>query len=295
MSGKTSKKDGPRYVYLWIGSQISLLICGGQYSSKGKPFVRPSLHWPSVVLPPSNAEWLARQPENLIADSKVQDDVLALEWLASGPSNAFIHDFTVIRRDLTRQINACIPELLDEIRHVCDAHFSQGEDAGDGWQEVLIVDAIRKAVCGVANRVIIGLPVCRSEEYFQAVQNWWICFGLTGLIFRSFIPGPLRNVIMPFLSMPTWYWRRKVANMYEPEVSRRMARMQEAQAKADQSRMCPDERANDLMQWLIEQSLQSSDPAERNPRNLSNKLVMFNLFGKSRHAYIMVLRLQSSL
>lgn len=84
-----------------------------------------------------------------------------------------------------------------------------------------------------------------------------------------------------------------MANMYEPEVSRRMARMKEAQAKGDESGTSSDERANDLMQWLIEQSLHSSDPAERNPRNLSNKLVMFNLFGESKHARMMRLRLQS--
>lgn len=72
--------------------------------------------------------------------------------------------------------------------------------------------------------------------------------------------------------------------MYEPEVSRRMARIKEAQVKDDGLRSRSDERANDLMQWLVEQSLHSSDPAERDPRNLSNKLVMFNLFGESRHA-----------
>ncbi|KAM0716983.1 hypothetical protein Q7P37_006835 [Cladosporium fusiforme] len=249
-----------------------------KYSSKGKPFVRPSLHWPSVVLPPSNAEWLAHQPENAIAATKAQDEILALEWLASGPSNAFIHDFTVIRRDLTRQINACVPEILDEIRYAFDLHFTMGKDTGDGWKDVLIVDAIRKAVCGVSNRVIVGLPICRSEEYFHAVSRWWICFGLTGLVFRSFIPGPLQRFIMPVLSLPTWFWRRKVADMYEPEVARRIKVIQEAKAKGVPLDKNADDRHNDLMQWLVEQSIRSHDPAEMDPRNLSNKLVLFNLF-----------------
>ena len=211
----------------------------------------------------------------------MQDEVLGLEWLASGPSNAFIHDFTVIRRDLTRQINACIPEVLDEIRHTFDTHFTKGENAADGWKNVVINDAIRKAVCGVANRVIIGLPVCRSQEYFEAVQKWWICFGLTGLVFRSFIPRPLQPVIMPILSLPTWYWRRKIANMFEPEVARRVKVIQNAIARGESSNTIKGEdRSNDLMQWLIEQSVHSKDPAEMSPRNLSNKLVLFNLFGK---------------
>jgi hypothetical protein len=252
-----------------------------QYSSRGKPFVRPSLHWPSVVLPPCDAEWLARQPENIIAAAKTQDEVLGLEWLASGPSNAFIHDFTVIRRDLTRQINACIPDILNEIRYTFDTHFSEGEDAGDGWKNVVINDAIRKAVCVVANRIIIGLPVCRSQEYFAAVQRWWVCFGLTGLVFRSFVPRPLQRVFMPLLSLPTWYWRRRIVNMFEPEVARRMKVIQDASASGKPLRPSKDdERSNDLMQWLIEQSAHNKEPAESSPRDLSNKLVLFNLFGK---------------
>jgi hypothetical protein len=148
----------------------------------------------------------------------------------------------------------------------------------------MINDAIRKAVCGVANRVIIGLPVCRSQEYFDAVQRWWVCFGLTGLVFRSFVPRPLQRVIMPVLSLPTWYWRRRIVRMFEPEVARRVAIIQDAKARGEPLKTSKDDdRANDLMQWLIEQSSHSKDPAEMSPRNLSNKLVLFNLFGKSNH------------
>jgi cytochrome P450 len=229
-------------------------------------------------LPPDHAEWLAQQPESLIAASKVQDEVLGLEWLASGPSNAFVHDFTVIRRDLTRQINACVPEILDEIRYAFDKHFCNGHDAGDGWKEVMVNDAVRRAVCSVANRIIVGLPVCRSEEYFHAVSKWWMCFGLTGLIFRSFIPGPLQRFIMPILSLPTLYWRKKVVDVFEPEVARRVRLIQHAKAKSEALSTNDNERSNDLMQWLVEQSSRSTNPAEMSPRNLANKLVLFNLF-----------------
>jgi hypothetical protein len=184
---------------------------------------------------------------------------------------------------LTRQINACIPEVLDEIQYTFDTHFTKGEDVADGWKNVMINDAIRKAVCGVANRVIIGLPVCRSQEYFDAVQKWWVCFGLTGLVFRSFVPRPLQRVIMPVLSLPTWYWRRRIVRMFEPEVARRVTIIQDAKARGEPLKTSKDDgRSNDLMQWLIEQSTHSKDPAEMSPRNLSNKLVLFNLFGKNQ-------------
>jgi hypothetical protein len=175
-----------------------------------------------------------------------------------------------------------MPEVLDEIRYTFDKHFCKGEDEKDGWKDVLVNDAVRRAVCGVANRVIIGLPVCRSETYFDAVQKWWICFGLTGLVFRSFVPRPFQRLVMPILSLPTWYWRRRIVNMFELEVARRVSVIQEAEARGEPLKASKDDdRSNDLMQWLIEQASRSNDPAEMSPRNLSNKLVLFNLFGKS--------------
>jgi cytochrome P450 len=171
-----------------------------------------------------------------------------------------------------------VPEILDEIRYAFDKHFCNGRDVGNGRKEVMVNDAVRRAVCGVANRIIVGLPVCRSEEYFHAVSRWWMCFGLTGLIFRSFIPGPLQRFIMPILSLPTLYWRRKIVDMFEPEVARRLRLIQEAKAKGEPLSANDKDRSNDLMQWLVEQSSRSTNPAEMSPRNIANKLVLFNLF-----------------
>ena len=171
-----------------------------------------------------------------------------------------------------------MPEILDEIRYAFDRQFCTGRDAGDGWKEIMVNDAVRKAICGVANRIIVGLPVCRSEEYFQAVSKWLMCFGLTGLIFRSFIPGPLQRFIMPILSLPTLYWRRKVVDMFEPEVERRLKMIQDAKSKGKPLPTNETDRPNDLMQWLVEQSAHSTNPIEPSSRDLANKMVLFNLF-----------------
>lgn len=68
--------------------------------------------------------------------------------------------------------------------------------------------------------------------------------------------------------------------MYEPEVARRIRVVQEAKAKGEPLDKNAEDRRNDLMQWLVEQSIRSNDPAEMDSRNLANKLVLFNLFGK---------------
>lgn len=68
--------------------------------------------------------------------------------------------------------------------------------------------------------------------------------------------------------------------MYEPEVARRIRMIQEAKAKGEPLDKNAEDRRNDLMQWLVEQSVHSNDPAEMDSRNLANKLVLFNLFGK---------------
>ena len=86
---------------------------------------------------------------------------------------------------------------------------------------------------------------------------------------------------MPVLSLPTWYWRRRIVRMFEPEVARRVEIVQDAIARGEPLKTGKDDdRSNDPMQWLVEQSAHSKDPAEMSPRNISNKLVLFNLFGK---------------
>lgn len=72
--------------------------------------------------------------------------------------------------------------------------------------------------------------------------------------------------------------------MFEPEVTRRMQLIQDARATGKPTEANTDaDRSNDLMQWLVEQGARSSNAAEMTPKNLSNKLVLFNLFGKREH------------
>lgn len=66
--------------------------------------------------------------------------------------------------------------------------------------------------------------------------------------------------------------------MFEPEVARRLRLIQDAQAKCEPLPANGNNRSNDLMQWLVEQSYRSTNPVEMSPRNLANKLVLFNLF-----------------
>ena len=66
--------------------------------------------------------------------------------------------------------------------------------------------------------------------------------------------------------------------MFEPEVARRLRLVQDAKAKGKPSPANESDRPNDLMQWIVEQSSRSTNPAEMSPRNLANKMVLFNLF-----------------
>jgi hypothetical protein len=47
------------------------------------------------MLPPDEVAWLISQPENIISDDSVLDEMLSLKWLGHGPTIASAHDFGV--------------------------------------------------------------------------------------------------------------------------------------------------------------------------------------------------------
>lgn len=73
----------------------------------------------------------------------------------------------VIRKDLTRGIEALIPEMVDELQEAVDEIWglgaSESEKAGsggDGWREVKVFDSMMGIISRGSNRVFVGLPLC---------------------------------------------------------------------------------------------------------------------------------------
>ncbi|KAI6816590.1 hypothetical protein KC342_g15398 [Hortaea werneckii] len=244
-----------------------------KYGKYGKPFVLPGLHWPEIILLPSHHAWIASQPEHILSDDVVQDELLGLPYFTHGPSTAAIHDFSVIRRDLTRQMAKLVPEMLDEV----DACFTEyfGTDREE-WREVRAIEAILKVSQRAIERVFVRLPLCRDASYLAAVRRWMMGFAICGALYRSFLPEMLQPLIAPLLAIPLAVVKLLALRKSLPLIRQRMLDFNHhlrGQGTGKDTHV-----PNDMLQWLIVQNAHKPPTERLTAWDIGGRLCLFELF-----------------
>lgn len=188
----------------------------------------------------------------------------------TGPSVESVFDFTVLRRDLTRQIMKLNDEVLDEISAAFEENL--GFESGD-WNDFSVKGVIDSVSFNATNRIFVGLPLCRSEEYRKAVTRWTTFFGIGTLFSRYLVPGFTRPLVMRFIAVPANILLWRAASYMTPAIERRLLSLQ------DEKKMSLEEpKPNDMMQWIIDHNAPKADPAELKPSNIAGRMILLNLF-----------------
>ncbi|KAK5126384.1 hypothetical protein LTR85_010620 [Meristemomyces frigidus] len=244
-----------------------------KYGKHDKPFVLPGTHWPEIILPPSNVHWIASQPEHIISDIVVQDELLGIEYLSHGPNSASVHDFAPIRRDMTRQMVKVLPDVLDEISvSFTEAFGTNTED----WKDVLGIKGVVGTAHRAVNRVYVGQPTCRDQRYLKAAFRWEISFALTGAVFRQLIPHEFKPLLGPIASVPLAVVKWLAIRHTLPTIRERVKKLKAGGMREKSSG--EDGKPNDMLQWIIETNAQKPDPAELEPWNIAGKILLLDLF-----------------
>lgn len=249
-----------------------------QYGKHGKPFMLPGMQWNAVVLPPSNAAWIARQPDSILSGTTTLDDLMGLHYISHGPSAESCRDFTVIRRDLTRNFMGLSAEVGEEVRDAFEeelAHIGKGE--GERWEEVKLQKVIMAVAFRAANRIFVGVPMCKSKPYKAAVDRWMGAFGISMMMVRFVVPRGLSGLFLRVAAMFTKVLERRAGRFFVGRIRERLTRRARGEGEGGL------EKQNDMMQWIIEQNASKNDPRELEPRNIAGKMILFNIFGKQNN------------
>lgn len=218
-------------------------------------------------MPPDDIKWLASLPEDICDAAGVQNDLLGFQWLSHGPDLDWVRDFGVIKRDLKENMSSILSEIQDEVEIAVAELFGETED----WVPINSLKALRNVSFRAANRIIVGPKLCRDPLYLAACQRWMMAMGLTGMIARFFVLPFLKSQLMPIIAMPYKLAFRKASNMYLPYVYERL------RTNRDVSPMGPQ---NDLLQWTIKKAMLRKQRPAISARDVSDKLVFLNIFGK---------------
>lgn len=80
------------------------------------------------------------------------------------------YHFPIIRGQLTRKLEELMPRIIDEIQYSLE-HLIPDTDE-DRWVAVPGFKTSMQIVARISNRVFVGKPLCRNQEYLDSNINF---------------------------------------------------------------------------------------------------------------------------
>lgn len=244
------------------------LIQKRQYSDKGLPYVyKAKARDPVVIVPPSDLNWVITQPEAILSAQEMHRDQLQSDWvfLDENIVKSPIHQ-DVIRGNMVRKLDAFTEPVMDELRQCFEDYWGTSTE----WHEVNIWDSMMKFFARSSNRMFVGLPLCRNEDYLAACRKFStdIMYSVAVL---SFIPEWLKPVLGYAVITPNDLSYRRGAKHLIPVIKSRLQTVQRNPEK-DPADLLP----NDFITWAVTHAVQASDPAERTPELICKRTMTTN-------------------
>ncbi|KAK4497822.1 hypothetical protein PRZ48_010476 [Zasmidium cellare] len=235
------------------------------FSKNNKIFALPSFASKSwVMIPPTKIRELLAKPDHEVDLRGVLKELIASYWTGDEDiAGSGIH-LDVIRHQLTRKLELFTADIHTELEQGFNEQWNATKDE---WLTVTALESSMMIVSRAANRVFSGVELCRNEEYLDRTRMYSSgLFAIAGLI--NLMPLWLRPILAP----PMVIWNRRHQTVCKktavPEIERRLKVIQSGDAKGAET---------DALTWIIENAINSRDPAELNPDKICRRLVRLNM------------------
>ncbi|KAF2789980.1 cytochrome P450 [Melanomma pulvis-pyrius CBS 109.77] len=223
------------------------------------PFALPTIWtWDNVAVLPPSALRILSKPESEVTAFGAQLETIQLPYMISDRDIYMnvIH-FDVARKHLVnpKDVASLAAATADEV----DVAFTDVWGTSPEWKTVNAWDACGRIIMRAAIRVLIGLPTCRDETYFEQSR----------LFSDAVIMGTAMINTMPPLLRPV-YHQARCLKILVPFVEDRIRIWKQGGEKGE------DGSENDFLQWLIPKCAKEG-PEQMAPTKLANRLLTFNV------------------
>lgn len=215
-----------------------------------------------ITLPPGKLSWLLEQHDSVASAADFHYDVLSGKWAWTDPNiqKVLFHEH-VIHKYIVRKDSKLLAGLWDETQDSIDRIW--GTEAND-WKDVKLLPTIEKIVLRVVNRALVGLPLCRNEEYLKSTEsfttNVLLCTFLTQLT-----PWFLRDLVGYAIGSQNHWYYRKCAKHTLPLIKERLAMIKDPNS----SSQIPE----DYITWHITLAMAEGKTAELDPEFIARSLM----------------------
>ena len=165
---------------------------------------------------------------------------------------------------MTRGQDSYTNDMIEEIEEALGRNWGYNTT---GWEEVKVFDTMIDLISRVVCRVLVGLPLCRDEEYLQSART----FGRNVVLisyFENLLIPLLRPILVPLAMSYDMFHYRRIAKFISPIVKERIIAFQKGEVykKPDKS------EPNDYVQWALHYAFASKDLLERTPELIMKRL-----------------------
>ncbi|GBE89830.1 Cytochrome P450 monooxygenase paxP [Sparassis crispa] len=132
---------------------------------KGSVFKIPMLdQWLVVVSGPKLVEELRMLPDDQASFVHSIEETTQTRYTMGPSITDDPYHVPIIRDQLTRGIRTFLPDVTDEIDKAFQDLIPATED---GWIDVPVLSVMRQIVARASNRVFVGLPKCRDQDFLD--------------------------------------------------------------------------------------------------------------------------------
>ncbi|KZV79779.1 cytochrome P450 [Exidia glandulosa HHB12029] len=209
--------------------------------------IRTLYGWIVVVSGTTQCNELAKAPDDVLSFQEAATEAIEADYTLSGwrdaASRPEVH-IGLIRGKLTRSLGSLFPAVYDEIRTAFEDVFKLPAEDETGWTPLVARDALMRVICRTTNRVFVGLPLCRNEEFVDLNVRFTMDVAMSAFTIKLF-PTFLKPLVGRYLT-PMRRAYRDGERLMRDFVEERLRETASHEGKEWA------EKPDDLLQWMID-------------------------------------------
>ncbi|KAI0059480.1 cytochrome P450 [Artomyces pyxidatus] len=165
----------------------------------------------------------------------------------------------IIRSQLTRNLGKLFADVRDELV----AAFNDQIPVQDDWVKVPITTAIQQIVCRTSNRIFVGTPACRNEDYQRLNIDFTVDVVKDAIVINLF-PDFLKPFIAPLVTQLPSHIKRQMKHL-NPIIEERRQKLAEFGDDWE-------DKPNDMLMWFMSEAKGEEQTFE----NLARRVLTLN-------------------
>lgn len=148
--------------------------------------------WVVVVRAKDHVRDFYNAPEDVLSMEIAAEELLQLHHTVGRQFCDETYHIPAIKTSLNQNLAEILPKLVDEIeRGFIDVVDSKLGNDGD-WKPIRALDAFTRIICRSSNRVFVGLPLCRNDDYCKLTSHFSTNLLVCGPMIKFLLPEFLR-------------------------------------------------------------------------------------------------------